>query len=138
MVAPPGYECATCGAFPTELPLCYGTQSPNLWEQLSEEEQAERGKLTPDLCVIDDSSFFVRGHLHIPLQWTDKLFIYEVWVSLSTPNFSRTRTLWHDEARAEEPPYFGWFSPSLPGYLEPLHLKTLVHTRPVGWSRGLT
>ena len=40
--------------------------------------------------------------------------------------------MWNDAARAEEPPYFGWFSTSLPGYPETLNLKTLVHTRAVG------
>jgi hypothetical protein len=128
----PGYVCATCGTYHAELPLCYGTQAPDLWEQLSAEEQAERGELTPDLCIIDDASFFVRGHLEIPIQGTDELFIYAVWVSLSEANFARTRALWNDVARAHEPPYFGWFSTLLPGYPETLNLKTLVHTRAVG------
>jgi len=132
MATYPGYVCATCGTFHTELPLSYGASAPDLWETLSENERAERGKLTPDLCVIDQASFFVRGHLEIPIQRTDELFIYSVWVSLSKTNFARARALWNDAARTEEPPYFGWFSTSLPGYPETLNLKTLVHTRAVG------
>ena len=129
MATSPGYVCATCGAFHAELPLCYGTPAPDLWETLS---AAEQGELTPDLCSIDHASFFVRGHLEIPIQGTDELFIYAVWVSLSETNFARTRALWNDTARAQEPPYFGWLSTSLPGYPETLNLKTLVHTRAVG------
>ncbi len=132
MATSPGYVCATCGAFHAELPLCYGTPAPDLWEALSAEEQAEQGELTPDLCVIADTSFFVRGHLEIPIQGTDELFIYSVWASLSETNYARTRALWNDPARAQEPPYFGWLSTSLPGYPETLNLKTLVHTRAVG------
>ena len=55
-----------------------------------------------------------------------------MWVSLSATNFARTQALWNNAARAQEPPYFGWLSTSLPGYPETLHLKTLVHTRAVG------
>lgn len=132
MAPDPGYVCATCGAYHAELPLCYGTPAPDLWETLSSEEQTARGELTPDLCIIDNTSFFVRGHLELPIQESQELFIYSVWVSLSETNFARTRALWNDDARAEEHPYFGWFSTSLPGYPETLNLKTLVHTRAVG------
>lgn len=128
----PGYVCATCGAFHTELPLCYGAPAPSYWDLLSEEERAERGELTADLCVIDQADFFVRGHLELPIQGSTERFIYAVWVSLSAANFARTRALWNDEERVQEPPYFGWFSTSLPGYPETLNVKTLVHTRAVG------
>jgi len=40
--------------------------------------------------------------------------------------------LWETPGRKSEPPYFGWFSTSLPGYPETLNLKTNVYTRPVG------
>jgi hypothetical protein len=72
--------CATCGAFHAELPLCFGTQAPYHWELLSAAEQAEQGELTSDLCVIHDASFFVREHLENPIQGTDELFIYRVWI----------------------------------------------------------
>lgn len=57
----PGYVCATCGAFHAELPLCYGSPAPYYWDLLSEEEQAERGELTADLCVIDQTDFLCEG-----------------------------------------------------------------------------
>lgn len=40
--------------------------------------------------------------------------------------------MWTNPARSEEPPYFGWFSSSLPVYPETLGLKVNVHTRDVG------
>lgn len=128
----PGFVCSTCGAFHAELPLCYGTPAPYYWEMLSEEERAQRGELTADLCIIDHAEFFVRGNLEIPIQGTNESFIYAIWVSLSEANFARTQALWNNAERAQEPPYFGWFSTSLPGYPETLNLKTLVHTRAVG------
>lgn len=79
----------------------------------------------------------MRGHLEIPIQGSTERFIYVIWVSLSATNFARTRALWDNAARAEEPPYFGWFSTLLPGYPETLNLKTLVHTRAVGFVPGI-
>ena len=40
--------------------------------------------------------------------------------------------MWEVEGRENEPPYFGWLSTALPLYPETLHLKTNVHTRPLG------
>jgi hypothetical protein len=90
------------------------------------------GVLTPDLCIIAQEHFFVRGHLELPIQGTKETFVFSIWVSLSATNFARTRALWDKAERAQEPPYFGWFSTSLPGYPETLNLKTLAYTRAVG------
>ena len=74
MANAPGFVCATCGAFHAELPLCYGTQAPDLWETLSEAERTQRGELTTDLCSIDQAYFFVRGNLEIPIHGSKELF----------------------------------------------------------------
>jgi hypothetical protein len=127
-----GFWFATCGIFHEELPMCYGVPAPDYWEMLSEEERGKRGEITTDLCVIDQSDFFVRGNLEIPVQNSEEVFIYTVWVSLSEKNFARTLELWNSSDREQEPPYFGWLSTSLPGYPPTLNLKTMVHTRAVG------
>ncbi len=41
--------------------------------------------------------------------------------------------MWDEEGRENEPPYFGWLSVELPYPVSTLNLKTLVHTRPVGF-----
>jgi len=90
--------------------------------------------LSSDQCVIDDEHFFVLGRLEIPVLDADEdLFSWNVWVSLSEKNFGRMSELWETEGRENEPPYFGWLSTALPCYPETtLHLKTNVHTRPIG------
>ncbi len=127
-----GFVCATCGTFHAELPMCYGVPAPDYWEILPAEEREQRGEMNTDLCIIDHTDFFVRGHLEIPVQDSEEVFIYAVWVSLSEKNFARTLELWEKPEREKEPPYFGWLSTSLPGYPETLNLKTMVHTRAVG------
>ena len=44
----------------------------------------------------------------------------------------RAVELWDTPGRESEPPCFGWLCTSLPLYPKTLHLKTHVHTHPVG------
>jgi hypothetical protein len=57
---------------------------------------------------------------------------YGVWSSLSEQSFKRVLELVDDPRRNHEPPYFGWLSNSIPGYLETLNLKVDVVTREPG------
>jgi len=90
------------------------------------------GQLSSDQCIIYDEDYFVRGLVEIPIIGSDEVFAWGVWVSLSKTNFDRACDLWEDENRVNEPPYFGWFCNSVPGYPETLNLKTRVHSRSVG------
>jgi hypothetical protein len=88
--------------------------------------------MTSDLCVIDESAFFIFANIELPIIDSPDRFVWSVWVSLSMQNFLRARELWHQPGREMEPPYFGWLNSSVPTYPETLNLKTNVHTRPVG------
>ncbi|MFP3390498.1 DUF2199 domain-containing protein [Brevibacillus sp. SIMBA_040] len=129
-----GYTCACCGNVHEELPLSYGSPAPALWFSLAPEERDERCLMNDELCVIDDEHYFVRGCIEIPVIDSEDTFIWNVWVSLSKENFKRTYLYWEEEGREKElEPMFGWLSTSLSWYPDTtLHLKTLVHTRPVG------
>jgi hypothetical protein len=51
---------------------------------------------------------------------------------VSEQSFDRIHEFWNTPGRENEPPCFGWFSTELPGYPTTLHLKTMLHQRPVG------
>jgi hypothetical protein len=129
-----GYTCSTCGEFHAGLAFSYGSPAPALWFEIPENERPKRALLSSDQCVIDEKHFFILGRLEIPvLGAQEKLFSWNVWVSLSKENFDRMSELWETDGRENEPPYFGWLSTALPSYSETtLNLKTNVHTRPVG------
>lgn len=112
--------------------MSYGADAPVLWYTLPEDERQKRAELNSDLCVIDDRYFFILGRLEIPVLDGTEVFAWLVWVSLSEKNFLRTMELWETQGREKEPRQFGWLSTSLPCYPETLHLRTGVHTRPVG------
>ena len=130
---PTGYHCRVCGEFHAGLPLHYGAAAPYVYYDVPEEEREKRTLLSSDQCVIDDEHFFIVGNIDIPIIGHDKLFSWDVWVSLSEANFARAHKLWKKRGRESEPPYFGWLcSHVCSGYPETLSLKTSVHTRGVG------
>ncbi len=113
------------------MPLDRSYDSPSYWEGPRHKVDV----LTADICSWTDDagerSYFIRGVLHIPVPELNDSLRYGVWSSLSKQSFERVLELWEDPAGAEEPPYFGWLSNSLPGYPETLNLKTDVMTAEV-------
>ncbi len=124
--------CASCGESHSGVPTGYSYDAPWTWYTVPEEERERRCSLSADYCVIDDSDFFVRGCLEIPIVGRDEPFIWGVWVSLSKTNFEREKSLADSPERIKEAPYFGWLSSRIEIYPDTAALKTNVHTRVVG------
>ncbi|HTD67703.1 MAG TPA: DUF2199 domain-containing protein [Candidatus Limnocylindria bacterium] len=124
------FRCKSCGEIHNDDALGFSFRAPAYFEGVSPTLQAT-SILTGDQCIVGDH-FFVAGCLEVPIIGTNKFFGWTAWVSLSEKNFKRMAELWATPGRESEPAYFGWFSNSLPEYLETLNLKVSLHTRPVG------
>lgn len=124
-----GFICHTCGKYHPELPMDFGTDAPDPYYAIPEEERASRCKLDSDLCMIDGEHFFIRGCLKIPVVDGPGPFVWGVWCSLSKKSFERVIETWDDEDQENKPPYFGWLCTSFALYPDTLLLKTHVHTR---------
>jgi hypothetical protein len=126
------YQCAICGALHDDLPDI-GADEPDPWWDIPEEERARRVTLTPDTCIIahdDQTDYFIRGVIEIPLLDYPRRFGFGVWVSQKRENFL---------AYCEQPdtdaigPFFGWLMTRLACYPEnTLSLKTMAHFRTGG------
>ena len=96
--------------------------------------RSEEDVLTSDLCRWTDDAgepaYFIRGVLTIPVLDDEDDFRYGAWSSLSQRSYERVIELWDDSARTEDPPYFGWFSNTLPGYPDTVNLPLDVVTQP--------
>ena len=138
-----GYTCSSCGKVHNDLPDI-GADKPDHWFSIPESERAERCKLTPDLCEIDNQFFFVRGVIQIPVRDYDRDFGLGVWVSHKRENFetyaetfrqnnSIVRRILGSKALKSEPkpfgPFFGWLDTSIRGFPETKQLKTNAHYR---------
>lgn len=130
-------NCSECNCELTELPMCFGANSPASL-LVSPNEYDTRVNENNDLCVIDDEHFFIRGHIELPVIDHDEPFIWSVWVSLSKDSFEHVNTHWNDEERESHSPYFGWLCTSLPCYPNTMHLKTSVQSRAVGQVPSIT
>jgi hypothetical protein len=117
---------------PRRVPTSYGYEAPWTWYTVGEGDREQRCSLNADYCVIDNSDFFVRGCLEVPIIGREEPFIWGVWVSLSKTNFEREQRLADSPNRVSEAPYFGWLSTRIEIYPDTAALKTNVHTRRVG------
>jgi hypothetical protein len=130
------YRCGSCSEIHHGLPA-WGAQAPGPVLGIPVHERTTRVISNDDLCVIDDRDFFIRGCLEIPILVAGRQrgrLSWGVWSSLSEKSFQRVHEIWNDDARSDEPPFFGWISTQLPTRIYPdtLLLKSHVYTRDRG------
>ena len=124
------FECATCGEVHQALPA-FGFDYPLPYLTIPEDERSERVSLTSDACIIDDTEFYIRARLEIPVHGIAEPMAWGVWVSLSPANFARFEELFDEPGREAHGPWFGWLCSALPCYPDTFELKTYVHLQPV-------
>jgi len=83
--------------------------------------------LTEDYCAIDNTDFFIRGIISLPILGTAETFCWGVWGSVSRQNFETLLLKHDDENRMDLPSMFSWLSTRLPDYPDTLNLKMQVH-----------
>jgi hypothetical protein len=126
------WRCHTCGIEHDTLPLCFGIDAP--WRALvPESEFSDRVELTNDQCVVDASTFFIRGHIEIPIHEIAEPLTFSVWSSLSKDSFAHMCRRWHSPDRNSDPPYFGWLCSPIEVYPSTIHLKLSVQSSPPGF-----
>jgi len=127
------YKCSGCGQVHEGIPhvVC---KAPCYYDGASPEDREKNFKLTSDTCVMkegDDTHYFVRAAMLMPIRGTDVQFGWGIWVSLSEKNFNRYLALRTDEEIAAEPAYFGWFANNIgEDYPDATRLKCRVDLQP--------
>ncbi|MFY2822717.1 DUF2199 domain-containing protein [Ruegeria sp. MALMAid1280] len=74
------YTCVCCG-LPQRGTPSFGYDMPIEVFDIPESERPERVWLDPDVCVIDDKKFFVKGLLDIPIQGVKEPLSWGLWVT---------------------------------------------------------
>lgn len=125
------WKCTVCGEEHRDIPMCFGVDAP--WRALVPESEFDaRVELTGDQCVVDDHTFFVRGHIEIPIIGQLETLAFSVWSSLSEKSFLHMCERWEDPDRGTDPPYFGWLCSPVHVYSSTIHLKVSVQSRSPG------
>lgn len=122
----PTYKCSCCGQVYDELPLCFGSDYPDYYFSVPQDEREKRIELKESLCVVDEKHFFHRGRLRIPITDHNENLVFNVWTSISADNFYKRMDLWEDINRTKEEPYFGWLQTIVPTYGDTLNIKTIA------------
>jgi hypothetical protein len=123
------FRCEACGEEHDGLPDL-GSDFPDTYASVPEEERASRTTLTSDRCTVRDDTgehYFIRGVILIPVHGQSEPWGIGVWVSQSRQNFER----YASGERME--PTFGWLMTTLAHYEQPtVLLKTRAHFRQGG------
>jgi hypothetical protein len=120
------FRCSVCGKSHEGLPNI-GTDKPDHWWDVPEEERDQRIELTSDTCIIDNEEFFIRGVIEIHVHDHPEVFGFGVWVSQKRENFYKYLENFDS---ADIGPFFGWLCSRINYYAEDTRLlKTFAYFR---------
>lgn len=134
------WKCSSCEEWHSGPCLDFTYDSPIYWTK-EHAETAHRAELKPktrgklysaifldeDFCAIDDSDFFVRGLIKLPIIGTTAELCWGVWGSLSRQNFGLLMAQQEDQNRDKLPRMFSWLSNEIKEYPSTLNLKMFAH-----------
>lgn len=109
--------CATCGKLHPRAETEVFFKRPDPFLEVPESERSERTKADDDLCMIDETRFFVRSVLPIPVTDGGNDYCWGIWAEVPEADFRRILELWSapeqvnepaiDATLANEVPYYG-------------------------------
>jgi hypothetical protein len=118
------FVCEHCGDVHEGLPMDYGFDQPDEVFALSYLEKYYRVRSTPDLCTLDESRFFVRAVLPLPLPREGDRFCWGLWAEVSEQDHDAYIELMKSRTDGSILPRFdGRIANALPGYRLTLGLE---------------
>lgn len=127
------WTCATCGKSHSDVPLSFAADFPDMYANLKGEERELRALIGTDQCIVDETWFFIRGCLEIPVLGHDEPFLWGVWASVRQDVFDEISDCWTQEGRERtHGPFKGRLANSLSVYPETLNLKLEICIQPAG------
>jgi hypothetical protein len=126
------FVCPQCGKQHGELPLDLAYHRPADYFKISEAERSTRIKIDSDLCVIDETEFYIRGVLELPVQNTEKTFTWGVWARVKEGDFRKYLELWDVDNVESEPRFEAKLSGGAKYYAGSDFLDITVHLRSNG------
>ena len=115
------YRCPDCRDIHDGLPdLCFAL--PDAIFDLDAESRETRALVSSDLCVLDDTRFFIRCVLEVSVTDHTDLFAYGLWAEVSARDFNRYSVYYNTDAPANVASFEGLFANRLPHTPETLGL----------------
>ncbi len=101
------FKCSGCGKTHRGAPS-FSFSRPAETCTIPKTEYDRRVYLTKDLCSIDESSFYIRGKLNIPIRDSDEYFHWGVWVKQTRESFYRYLESYGRDQTGDHS--YGWLS----------------------------
>ena len=128
-----GFDCAICRQHHPILPLSFSIKAPDAAIRIPAAEQSRRVVLSADQCVVDDTAFYLRGRIILPiLDLPAEPFVWGLWAEVGPRDFIRTQALWKQAGRETELPFRGYLDSDLFLYPSTVNLEVSVQTQVVG------
>jgi hypothetical protein len=99
---------------------------PDSIHDLNNDERDRRAWLTEDFAVLDDSRFYVRGLLEIPIPELEARFGYGVWLEVEQPDFAELLEHWKDPEQSGFAPTPGRLANEVAPYIATNGLPALL------------
>jgi len=129
----PGFVCRTCGQTHEGVPLSFAADFPDMYANLPESDRGARALISLDQCIVDETWFFIRGCLEIPVLDSSEVFIWGLWALVKEEVFNEISESWEEEGReTRRGPFKARLANSLSVYPETLNLKLRIVIQPVG------
>ncbi len=82
------YRCPSCSKIHDGFPAL-GYNQPDAIFELTKKEREERAVVSSDLCILDDTRYFLRAVLRLDVAGYDDTFEYGPWIEVSAETFAR-------------------------------------------------
>jgi len=125
------FKCTSCDKWHEGIPG-WGWNFPPAYFLVPEAERGSRCFLTQDLCVVDDSAFYVCGCLEFPVVGSSETLSLRVWLFVSKSDFLTFQDLIGVPKRADKGPFPGILSVPIPSYPETMGLAVSIRIRDDG------
>lgn len=115
------YRCPDCRDIHDGLPdLCFAL--PDAIFELDTETREARALISSDLCVLDDSRYFIRCVLEVSITDHNDVFAYGLWAEVAARDFNRYAVYYNTDAPAHAANFTGQVANRLPLTQETLSL----------------
>ncbi len=109
------YICSSCGKEHAGLPTDWGFKLPDVVFSLSYLDKYRRSRSNADLCTLDESRYFLRGLLPVPLSGQDDEFSWGIWVEIDKPIHDLYLSHYNDDLSGEHPA-LGFIANAIPAF----------------------
>ena len=114
--------------------MSFAADYPDMYANMGRSERDARAVISSDQCIIDETWYFLRGCLEIPIVGSGEVFLWGLWASIKQAASEEIAASWEEAGREQHHgPFKGRLANSLSAhYTDCLSARLRVVIQPVG------